>query len=119
MNRCSLAYLCDEQVFVASDDATVPHKLRLLLAARGVPQTDLRLVTVGEGLGDLGDRRQTSSDFKEHGVPAAKWIEHRLQQGELPKKQIALQVCLNPAPTPPPHPPPPHPTYASFPHVFG
>ena len=70
-----------------------------------------RLVTVGEGLGALGDRRQTSSDFKEHGVPAAKWIEHRLQQGELPKKQIALQVCLNATP------PPPNPT--PFPPFFG
>lgn len=26
---------------------------------------------------------QTSSDFKDHGVPAAKWIEHRLQQVSL------------------------------------
>ena len=75
-------------VFVASDDTTVPGQLRQMLAARGFPETVLRLVTVGDGRGDMGDRSQTSSEFKEHGVPAAKWIEHRLQQGELPKKTV-------------------------------
>ena len=41
------------------------------------------------------DFREILADFKEHGVPAAKWIEHRLQQGELPKKKIAFQVSLS------------------------
>ena len=82
-------------VFVASDDAAVPGRLRSLLQERGLPQERLKLVTVGEGRGAMGDRSQTSSEFEEHGVPAAKWIEHRLQQGELPKRQMAMQVLLD------------------------
>jgi hypothetical protein len=35
---------------VASDDATVPRRLRLLLAARGVPQTDLRYADIYRSL---------------------------------------------------------------------
>ena len=35
---------------MASDDATVPRRLRLLLAARGVPQTDLRCANVYRSL---------------------------------------------------------------------
>ena len=66
-----------------------------MLEERGLPEPTVKVVTVGAGAGSMGDRSQTSSQFQDHGVPAAKWIEHRLQQGELPKKQIALQVYVS------------------------
>ena len=76
-------------VFVATDDAGVRAALAASLAAEAPG------VRVVGAAGALGDRAGTSSAFAAHGVPSARWIEHRLQAGEIPARPVAHQALLD------------------------
>lgn len=96
--------------FIASDDASVPHQLRLLLDARGMPQSRLKVVTVGEGRGEMGDRSQVSPQKTSFLFPVP------LHHSSTPPRPLVSTAVMGPrmppcyprflAPSPPPPPSP-------------